>query len=149
MDELNELEMYEKKCEEIRRTNDSLLELFEKDMEGLSPKTIRRHLSNVDFYINEFLLYADALPMEYGLGKIDEFLGEFFIRKCMWSSQATIKSTAASIKKFYKCMLDHGKIEKGDYKFFCETVKVGMEDWQALCAQYNDPEEENPFGFFC
>ena len=148
MDELNELEMYEKKCEEIRRTNDSLLELFEKDMEGLSPKTIRRHLSNVDFYINEFLLYADALPMEYGLGKIDEFLGEFFIRKCMWSTPATIKGTAASIKKFYKCMLDHGKIEKGDYKFFCETVKVGMEDWQALCAQYNDPEEENPFGFF-
>ncbi|HJD14357.1 MAG TPA: hypothetical protein IAA03_11320 [Candidatus Ruminococcus avistercoris] len=148
MDELNELEMYEKKCEEIRRTNDSLLELFEKDMEGLSPKTIRRHLSNVDFYINEFLLYADALPMEYGLGKIDEFLGEFFIRKCMWSTPATIKSTAASIKKFYKCMLDHGKIEKGDYKFFCETVKVGMEVWQALCAQYNDPEEENPFGFF-
>ena len=82
------------------------------------------------------------------LGKIDEFLGEFFIRKCMWSTPATIKSTAASIKKFYKCMLDHGKIEKGDYKFFCETVKVGMEDWQALCAQYNDPEEENPFGFF-
>ena len=70
MDELNELEMYEKKCEEIRRTNDSLLELFEKDMEGLSPKTIRRHLSNVDFYINEFLLYADALPMEYGLVQI-------------------------------------------------------------------------------
>ena len=148
MDELNKLEMYEKKCEESRLTNDSLLELFEKDMEGLSPKTIRRHLSNVDFYINEFLLYADALPMEYGLGKIDEFLGEFFIRKCMWSTPATIKSTAASIKKFYKCMLDHGKIEKGDYKFFCETVKVGMEDWQALCAQYNDPEEENPFGFF-
>ena len=148
MDELNELEMYEKKCEEIRRTNDSLLELFEKDMEGLSAKTIGRHLSNVYFYINEFLLYADALPMEYGLGKIDEFLGEFFIRKCMWSTPATIKSTAASIKKFYKCMLDHGKIEKGDYKFFCETVKVGMEDWQALCAQYNDPEEENPFGFF-
>ena len=54
MDELNELEMYEKKCEEIRRTNDSLLELFEKDMEGLSPKTIRRHLSNVDFISMSF-----------------------------------------------------------------------------------------------
>ena len=44
------LEEYEKKCEEIRRTNDEYLKMFEKYMSGLSAKTIRRHLNNADFF---------------------------------------------------------------------------------------------------
>ena len=50
--------------------------------------------------------------MEEGISMLDEYLGNFFIRKCMWSTPANIKTNATSIKKFYKCMLEHGKIEK-------------------------------------
>ena len=106
-------ELYEQKCAEIRKVNSELLEIFEKDLinAGLQAKTISRHLSNVDFYINDFLLYSDTLSMENGIFEIGMFLGDFFIRKCMWSTPGTIKSTAASIKKFYKSMMDHRKIE--------------------------------------
>ena len=55
----------------------------------------------------------------------------------MWSTPGTIKSTAASIKKFYKCMLEHGKIEKADYEFLCREIKEGMPIWQEDCAVYN------------
>ena len=109
---MDEYEVYEKECKEIREINEELLELFEKDMmdKNLADKTINRHLSNVNFYINEYMLHEDATPMEDGVRMLDMFLGDFFIRKCMWSTPASIKSTAASIKKFYKCMLDYGKI---------------------------------------
>ena len=143
-------EEYEKNCEAIRATNMELLGIFEKDLTeaGLSAKTINSHLSNVDFYINEYLLREDAYPMEYGAGMIDMFLGDFFIRKCMWSTPANIKTTAGSIKKFYKCMFDHNKIPKKNYDYLCNEIKTGMEQWQADCAQYNDPGAPNPFFFF-
>lgn len=141
-------EEYEEKCNGIRAENEQLLDLFERDLQNLSPKTIRQHLGNVDFYINDYLLYNDALTFEHGMDKIGDFLGYFFIRKCMWSTPGTIKSTAASIKKFYSCMLNHGKIKKEDYDSMCEEIKTGMPMWQADCAQYNDPEADNPFDFF-
>lgn len=143
-------ENYEKECEEIRASNSELLDMFKNDLElaGLSAKTIRSHISNVDFYINEYLLREKAHPMEDGVGMLDSFLGFFFIRKCMWSTPSTIKSTAASIKKFYKCMLDHGKIKKVEFDYLRSEIKENMEQWQADCAMYNDPDAENPFDWF-
>lgn len=141
---------YEKELTRIRQVNDELLELFEKDMlkDGLTEKTIHRHLTNVDFYLNTFLLREDICSMEDGLYMLSQFLGNFFIRKCMWSTPGTIKSTAASIKKFYKCMLNHGKIEKEDYSSLCSLIRDEMDIWQADCEAYNDPEQMNPFFFF-
>lgn len=141
-------EEYEKECSEIKKSNRELLELFASDLGNLSEETIAKHVSNVNFYINEFLLYEDALTFDHGIEKIGDYLGDFFIRKCMWSTPATIKSTAASIKKFYKCMLDHGKIEVEQYRYFCAIIKSEMSQWQSYCAQFNNPDEENPFGFF-
>ena len=143
-------ESYEAECEKIRSDNDKYLDLFEHDLSvaGLANKTIRKHLANVDFYINEFLLREDTHPMEDGVGMLDWFLGDFFIRKCMWSTPGTIKSTATSIKKFYKCMLDHDQIKKQEYDFLCADIKENMDRWQADCEQFNDPEAENPFCWF-
>lgn len=143
-------ENYIKECEKIEKTNKHYLDLFTKDLEqtGLKPKTISRHYSNVDFYINTYLLKEGALSMENGISMLDDFLGNFFIRKCMWSTPANIKSTAASIKKFYKSMLDHQIIEKDDYDELCFCIKDNMEFWQELCADYNDPNNINPFMFF-
>jgi hypothetical protein len=83
--------------------------------------------------------------MEEGISMLDEYLGNFFIRKCMWSPPANIKTNAASIKKFYKCMLDHEKIEKEDYEILCSCIKDSMEIWQYDCTVYNDPDSPNPF----
>lgn len=143
-------EKYEAECSKIRETNAELLRLFEDDMKakGLSDSTIRKHLSNVDFYINEYLLREDALSMDHGAYMTDSFLGEFFIRHCVWSTPASIKATAASIKKFYQCMLEHKKIVDGDYAFLCSEIKDNMDEWQNTCEIYNDPSQPNPFAFF-
>ena len=87
-------------------------------------KTIRKHLVNVDFYINTYLLREEPLEMKEGCGfRIDIYLGYFFIHKCMWSTSGTIKTTAASIKKFYRSMNEHGHISKDDYKDLCDIIK--------------------------
>ena len=67
---------------------------------GLVKKTIKKHLSNIDLYLNSFLNYYEVETMEVGINRIDSFLGDWFVRKCMWSSKNSIKENSASIKKF-------------------------------------------------
>lgn len=122
-------------------TNYEYLILFQEDLEnaGLKDKTIYNHLSNADLFINDFLIYHMDATMEEGVTMLGDFLGDFFIRKCMWSTPATVKTTAASLKKFYKCMAEHGKIEKKDYDYVCRDIKESMEYWQESCKSYNNP----------
>ena len=144
-------EEYEIQCDKIREENERYLEKFQEDLigQGLAEKTIRKHCGNVDFYINVYLLHEDTYSMNRGCGYlISDFLGYFLIRKCAWSTRGTIKTTAASLKKFYKSMMEHGNVDKENYEMFCDIVKSEMADWQNLCDQYNDPSCENPFNPF-
>lgn len=145
-------EEYEQKCDEIRRRNEVYLDEFREDLinAGLKEKTIDKHCNNVDFYINIFLLREEPLEMKCGSHpfKIDDFLGYFFIRKCMWSTPGTIKRTAASIKKFYRSMLQRGNIDESDYRGLIETIRDDMVCWLEDCETYNNPDAPNPFAFF-
>ena len=136
-------EEYELECRKQIERNEKFLEMFERNLvsAGLSQATIRKHLSNVDFYINTYLLREEPLGMERGCFKIDTFFGYFFIHKCMWSTPGNIKTTAASIKKYYKCMLENKCIEKADYGFLCSEIRGHMEEWQEDCARFNSGYE--------
>ena len=125
------IEEYEQKCEEQRARNEKFLANFESDLKakGFVKKTIERHLSNVDFYINEYLQREGPCPAEDGVTMIGSYLGYFFIYKCMWSTPNTIKTTAASIKKFYKSMLDHRNLSEKDYDYLCYIIKEEMPEW--------------------
>ncbi|MED9969055.1 MAG: hypothetical protein UFA98_03450, partial [Ruminococcus sp.] len=109
------IEEYDSACEAVRKENAEYLKLFEADLteKGLSPKTIKNHISNVDLFINEFLLREDAQPIETGIDNLDPFF-YFYIHKCMWSTPASVRSMAAGLKKFYKCMAEHEIIEEED-----------------------------------
>jgi hypothetical protein len=152
----NEYEMiykdYEQKCNEIQMRNKVYLEEFIEDLSkaGLKEKTINRHYNNVEFYINTYLLREEPLEMVSGTNDfyINDFLGYFFIRKCMWSTPSSIRSNAASIKKFYKSMFERGHIEKSDYTELIDTIKCNMDSWMEDCESYNDPDSPNPFALF-
>lgn len=142
-------EDYEKTRKLIRKKNEEYLDLFESALtnSGLSKKTIIRHLRNVDFYINFFLLNEEPMHMQAGTHSLGFFLGDFFIRKCMWSTPGNIKTTATSIKKFYKCMLEHELIDRNSYHDLCNDIKDNLETWQINCEIYNNPDAPNPFSF--
>lgn len=141
--------------EQIIADNEKYLGQFEADLmnSGLKENTIGRHLGNADLFINEWLAAHEGCVMADGPMEIGHFLGDWFIRRCMWSTPGNIKTTATSIKKFYKSMLDHGNIAQLDYELLLQTIKTEMPDWQRKCALYNDPYNEwddiaDEFGFF-
>jgi hypothetical protein len=139
-------EQYEKECKRIRKENENLLIDFKKWLSGkkLSKKTIDKHVSNVDFYINDFLLYEDAIEAADGVSSMGMFLGYWFIRKAMWSSKAAIKENAASLKKFYEFMLEKKKFSKESFEYLKETIKEDMPEWTATMERYDNPDIEDP-----
>lgn len=87
---------------------DRLLDQFEEWLgkKGLKDKTISDHMFNMGFFIHQFYfryycyLEDETLKPEECYRGIAPFFGNYFIRKCMWSTEASMRQYAASIKKF-------------------------------------------------
>ncbi len=138
---MDSYEQYEKECARIREENEKLLDDFAEWLgeKTLAKKTIDRHIFNVEFYINEFLLYEEAIDVAEGIDGIGHFLGYWFIKKALWSSKSQIKSNATSLKKFYQFMLKKGKISEEAYEELKETIKENMQEWLDTMDRYDDP----------
>ncbi|MFH1153226.1 MAG: recombinase [Pseudomonadota bacterium] len=138
---MDEYERYEADCKKIRKYNKKLLQDFEVWLEAskLKETTIRRHVENIDFYINDFLLYEDAIKAKDGASEIGMFLGYWFIKKAMWASPAYIKSNAGSLKKFYTFLVDIKQIEKQELDDLKTRIKEDMPEWIATMNRYDDP----------
>ena len=140
---MDDYEKYEAACKKIRRANQKILTDFENWLEssGLSQKTIKNHLVNIDFYINEYLLYEDAVEAKDGADSVSDFLGYWFIKKAMWASQSSIKANASSLKKFYTFLLEKGLIELDDLQELKETIKEEMTEWLETLEQWDSDGE--------
>ncbi len=136
---------FENDCKIIKKANKQLLSEFELSIKssGLSENTANNHVSNIDFYINEYLLYEDAIEAKHGVYSVGMFLGYWFIKKAMWASRSSIKGNATSLKKFYSFMYEKGLIGKDDLDDLKATIKERMPEWLATLDRYDDPSVED------
>ena len=132
---------YERQCAEIRQENAQLLKEFAAWMrqQGLSASTLRMHLCNADFYIQEFLLYEQPSRPEEGPSSIGMYLGYWFIRKAPIASPGTIRTSATSLVKFYSFLLGKGLIKAEQLAEMRKTIKSDMAHWQERARRYHDP----------
>lgn len=132
---------YERESQAIRSENFEVLEAFESwlDRKNLSESTVKKHRNNIDFYINEFLLYEEPTRPAEGVDDIRLFLGYWFIRKAMWANETSIRSNAASLKKFYDFMAERGHVTSDAVKGLKETIKEELPDWIDTVRRYDDP----------
>ena len=128
---LDKYEEYEYECRKIQTENSLLLFEFRGWLKakGLSDKTIETHVSNINFFINTYLLHREALRAKEGVWEISFYQVYWFIRKALWSSVANIKSNAASFKKFYKFMHEKGEIDDEALEEVNWMVKEEMAEW--------------------
>lgn len=142
---MDEYEEYENDCKKVRKFNKKLLTEFEISLKssGLSKNTIDNHVSNIDFFVNEYLLYEEVIEAKDGASAVGMFLGYWFIKKAMWASQSSIKGNAASLKKFYAFLYEKEIIEKEDLDDLKETIKQGMPEWLATLNRYDDLSVED------
>ncbi|MFQ5329719.1 MAG: recombinase [Thermodesulfobacteriota bacterium] len=138
-------EKYEEDCKKLRSANERLLKEFDAWLKssGLSENTISNHCANIDFYINEYLLYEDATEAKDGVDAVGMFLGYWFIKKSLWASKSSIKGNATSFKKFYTFMCDEGLIDKEELTYLKQMIKEDMPEWLSALERYDDLSVED------
>lgn len=129
---------WELKCDKVREANSKLLDEFKDYLvsKSLSPKTIKRHVSNMEFYANGYLLRYDVIPVEEGALVIGGFLGDYFIRNTCWGSRNTIKENIGSFKKFYTYLCETGRVSKDELNQMKEIIKEEKEEWFDLADRF-------------
>ncbi len=142
---MDKYEQYQQACDAIRKDNKDLLAEFEKALaaSGLTRQTIGKHVGNMDFFLNEYLIYEELVEARDGIDRVDGFLGYWFIRKAMWASPTSIRENATSLKKFYAFMLDKGLIEAEDLAGLKKTIKEYMPEWQETMHRYDNISIDN------
>jgi len=136
------MDEFEVQTESIRDDNRIILERFEKYLKNkkLTQSTIDKHIGNIDFFINDFLLYYEPVAAKDGSSQVGYFLGDWFIRKAMWASVSSVKGNIASIKKFYQFMFETGEIEKDDFVELQEEIRENKDSWLENLRRYDDPD---------
>ncbi len=130
---------YEQQVDEILKENENYLNQFQQYLESqsLGYKTIRKHVFNVDLYINDYLAWYEEAKMDEGVYLLLHFFDDWYIRKCAFSSITGMKSIASSLKKFYKLMGELGQIDAKDYEIFWNTYKSHEEEFINTLLEYD------------
>jgi hypothetical protein len=140
--QMNEYDIYENECKKIKTENRKLLNSFRRylDSKTLSKKTVDKHVSNIDFYINEFLLHTEPSKAREGINNLDYFLGYWFIQETMWASVSSIKENITSLKHFYTYMHTINEIDLEELTEMKEEIKEGKDEWLETIRKYDDPD---------
>ena len=139
---MDEYERYEAECEKRKEENHTFLIGFTRYLENkkISKKTVDKHINNINFYINDFLLYESPEKASDGVNQLNYFFGYWFIRKAMWASPASIKENITSLKHFYTYMNKIGQVTEEDILDMQEEIKESKDEWIETVIRYDDPD---------
>lgn len=115
--------------EENEKRNKKYLKEFKNWLQekGLTSRTIGKHISNTDLFINDYLNYHEEIKTEDGVYEVIPFVTTWFVEKCAWASRNTAKDILASLKKFYQYMSENNYVSKEDYEEMCFSLKDNMD----------------------
>ena len=139
-DESLEMNDVDRVMSNMQSQNKKILDDFEEYLKnaGLTSKTISKHLDNIEFFINHYLLYDEFVSPDKGYDRLNDFFSYFFPRKAMWSSANSVKENITSLKKFYKYLQELSFITNANLKEMHSIIKEEKEYWLSL---YSDESE--------
>ena len=132
---------YDAEVEKIEAQNKPILDAFREWLaaKGLSKKTIRNHVDNIDFFA-DFLTYYEPVEalVDADEGDIGSFCGNWFPRKAMWASASSARSNMASFRKFAAFMVESARWDKAKAQDIRELLKENKDEFIEVAAGYDD-----------
>ena len=104
--------------------HETLIDTFKEDLKGLSPKTVKRHLDNIDTFLNFHLVRKCGADFESSETCIESFFSYTLKYKVLGISKDNAKGYGATLRKFYKSMAEHGFYPKEDLEETLEDIKM-------------------------
>jgi len=127
MTEANDAQTYEQRVHAIELANQPILDGFEHWLKqaGLSEQTIKEHVDNMRLFSRYLLWYGYSLRRldEATEGDVYDFLEDWFPRKALWASVASMKVYLASFKKFFTWMGATGLVSPETVEDVLATLK--------------------------
>lgn len=146
---LDDSDISEEKWEEFRdllvEQNKKLLTAFKKYLiegKGLSKKTANRHIEQLDFYLNIYLSDYEKVTPTTSVDSVYSFLGDFFVRKNLSSSQTSLKQTGSALKKLYQFLYEAGEISKNNLDDTNEFIRSGIQEGEEYLSSIMDDDDD-------
>lgn len=138
---MDKYEKFEVECNKQKEENHTFIIGFTRYLENkkILQKTINKHVYNIDFYINDFLLYESPQRASEGITELNYFFSYWFIRKAMWASATSIIGNIASLKHFYSYMNKIGLVSNKELLEMKVEIKDTKDEWIATVKKYDDP----------
>lgn len=122
----------DKKIVDIQNYNQLILNAFQSWLEksNLSPKTIKQHSGNIEFFAEYLCYYEPARKLdEAEENDVSSFLTDWYPRKALWASESNTKAYLASFKKFFKYLVESKRINPEIEAEVRETLKEYKEEF--------------------
>ena len=106
------------------------LDKFEERMkeDGLSEKTIKKHVANAEYFLNVYLP-DNGLSVSEGCYRMDDYFGFYLPQNCPWMTLTSMKENIASIRKLYQFFVAEEVVGLRDRKFLEETIVEFKDEW--------------------
>ncbi|MDN5371230.1 MAG: hypothetical protein PWR19_276 [Carnobacterium sp.] len=108
------------------------------DVKDLSGKTVKRHIEHLDFYLNIYLAEYEKVTPINSVESIENFLGNFFVRKNLMSSHTSLKQNGSALKKLYQFLYDAGEISKIKFTEINEFIRTGLQEGEEYLSFIDD-----------
>jgi hypothetical protein len=140
-----EEEDYETTQARLEEANQKILAGFINHTVGVRKKgKMKMHKvgEHLRFFANEYLLNYESLNLLEGLESFPGFVGDWFIRKCMWSDEASVSENITAFDTFLTYLDETDQITKERLSDLRETLKKERPIYLLRAEFYNNPEVE-------
>ena len=110
----------------IRLLNDSLLQGFRFDLElkGLKDATVDRHVQNIFFFGERYLLEIHSRPLtEITAQAVEEFFQEWYFANILYGTKKDLNQIRVAIKKFSRYLSEEDWLEVEQYDAIQKVCK--------------------------
>ena len=110
-------EDYDSKLERLEAENGEIIDRFlhhTVEIKKQGKRRMHRAADNLRFFANEYLLaYEDENLLE-GLSSFQFFVSDWFIRKCMWSDEKSVRENLAAYDAFVTYLKETEQLREGE-----------------------------------
>ena len=133
---------FKKRKEKVRLnrvSNFYTLQTFESYLreQNISDTEIQNHLSNIDLFINDYLLRYEVLASHNGIHTAGEYLTEWLPESFYEVSKEDIESYTESFKKFFTHEVNGGYLEQDDMIELYQILNDEIIPWLAKFPEQN------------
>jgi hypothetical protein len=103
-------------------------------------RRVAKYASHLQFFSNEYLINYHEGDLLEGLECFPEFVGSWFIRKCMWSDEASLRENIEGFRAFLGYLEETEQIPKERIEELRQHIDKESHLYLLRVKYFNDPE---------